>query len=115
MKVRGIKHAVVGEGSMSMMTRTVNFARAICAALLCVVLCCCGSVNPCFGAPQQPMAGQAGEFQHILSYGQSLSLEARAVNKWPTDLTIPSEQDVGLMFGSGVIPRGDECAGPIRR
>jgi hypothetical protein len=46
------------------------------------------------------------EFQHILTYGQSLSLGARAVNRWPTDLTIPPEQDVGLMFSSGVIPRG---------
>ena len=89
-----------------MMTRTVNFARAICAALLCVVLCGCGGGNPCSSAPQQPMAGQAGDFQHILSYGQSLSLGARAVKKWPTDLTIPPEQDVGLMFASGVIPRG---------
>src|ERR1700686_281414 len=91
---------------MAMMTPTVNFAGAICAALLCVVLCGCGGGNPCSSAPQQPMAGQAGDFQHILSYGQSLSLGARAVKKWPTDLTIPTEQDVGLMFSSGVIPRG---------
>lgn len=51
------------------------------------------------------MAVEASEFQHILSYGQSLSLGDRAVNRWPTDLTIPPEQDVGLMFASGVIPR----------
>ena len=59
-------------------------------------------------APPTPIAGAfvAGQFQHILRYGQSLSLGARAVNRWPTDLAIPPEQDVGLMFASGVIPRG---------
>src|SRR5271169_6843121 len=90
-----------------MMARTVNLAQAICAALLCIVLCCCGGPGRgCPVAPTQPMAGEAGDFQHILSYGQSLSLGARAVNRWPTDLTIPPERDVGLMFASGVIPRG---------
>jgi Carbohydrate esterase, sialic acid-specific acetylesterase len=91
-----------------MMAQTVDFARAICAALLCIVLCGCGRSGGGCPAPQQSTAGQvtAGEFQHILSYGQSLSLGARAVNRWPTDLTIPPEQDVGLMFASGVIPRG---------
>jgi hypothetical protein len=85
-----------------MMARTVDFARAIGAALLCMVLCCCGGGGGCSAAPQQAMAGA---FQHILSYGQSLSLGERAVNRWPTDLAIPPEQDVGLMFASGVIPR----------
>jgi hypothetical protein len=91
-----------------MITRTVNLAWAISAAVLCIVLCGCGSRGRCSVAPPTPIAGAfaTGEFQHILSYGQSLSLGARAVNRWPTDLTIPPEQDVGLMFGSGVIPRG---------
>jgi Carbohydrate esterase, sialic acid-specific acetylesterase len=90
-----------------MMTRTVNLARLIFIASLCIVLCGCGGGSRCV-APPQPAAGESmpGEYQHILSYGQSLSLGARAVNKWPTDLTIPPEQDVGLMFASGVIPRG---------
>ena len=88
------------------MARTVSFAQAIGAALLCIVLCCCGRGGGCTVAPQRPMTGEAGDFQHILSYGQSLSLGARAVNRWPTDLGIPPEQDVGLMFASGVIPRG---------
>ena len=90
-----------------MMARTVNLARTICAAVVCVGLCCCGGGGACSVAPQRQTTGEiAGEFQHILSYGQSLSLGARAVNRWPTDLTIPPEQDVGLMFASGVIPRG---------
>jgi len=91
-----------------MMTRTVNFARLIFIASLCIVLFGCGGGGNHCVAPPQPMAGDsiAGEYQHILSYGQSLSLGARAVNRWPTDLTIPPEQDVGLMFASGVIPRG---------
>jgi Carbohydrate esterase, sialic acid-specific acetylesterase len=91
-----------------MMTPIVNCAQAICATLLCIVLCSCGNGGRCSVPPQQPMSGEfvSGEFQHILSYGQSLSLGARAVNRWPTDLTIPPEQDVGLMFVSGVIPRG---------
>jgi hypothetical protein len=85
----------------------LNFVRATCPALLCLVLCCCGSGGGgCAAARQQRMAVEASEFQHILSYGQSLSLGERAVNRWPTDLTIPPEQDVGLMFASGVIPRG---------
>jgi len=90
-----------------MMTRTVNLARLIFIASLCIVLCGCGGGSRCV-APPQTIAGDsmAGEYQHIFSYGQSLSLGARAVNKWPTDLTIPPEQDVGLMFASGVIPRG---------
>jgi Carbohydrate esterase, sialic acid-specific acetylesterase len=104
--VRGPKNAIVRERSKSMMTRVVNLAWAICAALLCIVLCGCGDGGSCTVAPQPPMVSEAGEFQHILSYGQSLSLGARAVNRWPTDLTIPPEQDVGLMFASGVIPRG---------
>jgi Carbohydrate esterase, sialic acid-specific acetylesterase len=89
-----------------MMAQTVKFAWATCAALLCIVLCCCGGGLICSDAPQQPTAGAAGEFQQILSYGQSLSLGERAVNGWPNNLTIPPEQDVGFMFASGVIPRG---------
>jgi hypothetical protein len=96
------------EGSNSLMMRTVNFARLIFIASLCIVLFGCGGGGNHCVAPPQPMASDsiAGEYQHILSYGQSLSLGARAVNRWPTDLTIPPEQDVGLMFASGVIPRG---------
>jgi hypothetical protein len=52
------------------------------------------------------MAGDTSGFQHIISYGQSLSLGDRAVIQWPIDLAIPPEQDVGLMFASGSIPRG---------
>ena len=91
-----------------MMTRTMNFAQAMSVALLSIVLCRCGGGGSCSVAPRQPITGEfmAGEFQHILSYGQSLSLGERAVNRWPTDPTIPPEQDVGLMFASGVIPRG---------
>jgi hypothetical protein len=77
-EIRGAKNAVVRDGAQSMMTRTVNLARLIFIASLCILLRGCGGG----------------------------SLGARAVNKWPTDLTIPPEQDVGLMFASGVIPRG---------
>jgi lysophospholipase L1-like esterase len=41
--------------------------------------------------------------QHIISYGQSLSLGERSVNAFPSDNGIPSDyQDVGLMFSDGV-------------
>ena len=88
-----------------MITRTVNLT--ICVALVCSVLCGCGRPGRCSATPPTPIAGafEAGEFQHIISYGQSLSLGERAVNRWPIDLAIPPEQDVGLMFASGVIPR----------
>lgn len=91
-----------------MMARTVNFARLIVIASLGIVLCGCGGGGIHCVATPQSLAGDsmASEHQHILSYGQSLSLGACAVNRWPTDLTIPPEQDVGLMFASGVIPRG---------
>ena len=92
-----------------MMARIANSAGAMCAALLGMVLCGCGSgaiEDGCSVAQQQPMTADAGDFQQIISYGQSLSLGDRAVNLWPIDLTIPPEQDVGLMFASGVIPRG---------
>jgi Carbohydrate esterase, sialic acid-specific acetylesterase len=86
----------------------MNLTGAVCAVLLCIVLCGCGGDGKCSAPRPTPIAGAfvAGEFQHILSYGQSLSLGTRAVNGWPTNLTIPTEQDVGLMFASGVIPRG---------
>jgi hypothetical protein len=84
----------------------VNFVRAMCAAVLSIVLCCCGRGGGCAVASQQRVAVKASEFQHILSFGQSLSLGDRAVERWPTDLTIPPEKDVGLMFASGAIPRG---------
>lgn len=91
-----------------MMTRTVDLTGTIYAALICIVLCGCGRPGRCSATPPTPIVGAfaAGEFQHILSYGQSLSLGERAVNQWPIDLAIPPEQDVGLMFASGVIPRG---------
>lgn len=87
----------------------MNCWQTLLAALLAIVLCSCGGGdNGCSIAPQGRIAGGfvSGEFQHILSYGQSLSLGARAVNGWPRELSIPAEQDVGLMFESGVVPRG---------
>lgn len=45
------------------------------------------------------------EYQHILSYGQSLSLGERAEIAWPTDLSLPDDyQPVGLMFAGGTRP-----------
>ena len=88
--------------------RTLNFAQAIFAALLATGLCSCGGGGGCAAATQQRTGSEfeSGDVQHILSYGQSLSLGEHAVNLWPTNLTIPAEQDVGFMFESGVIPRG---------
>ena len=91
------------------MAGKVKVAGPIWAALLCIILCSCGSTggeDECSIAPQQQMTGNTSEFQHIISYGQSLSLGDRAVIRWPIDLAIPPEQDVGLMFASGSIPRG---------
>lgn len=105
----GPKNAVVHEASNSMTVRNVDLALSICAGLLCILLCSCGGIggdDECSIAPQQQVAGDTSEFQHIISYGQSLSLGDRAVIRWPVDLAIPPEQDVGLMFASGSIPRG---------
>lgn len=45
------------------------------------------------------------EVHHIITYGQSLSLGERAVNSFPSDLTLPGGyQDVGLMFAGGTRP-----------
>lgn len=89
-----------------MTARSLCVARAACVALLCIAQCGCGGSPPCSVAPQQSSTGRSDELHHILSYGQSLSLGARSVKRWRTDLTIPAEQDVGFMFSSGVIPRG---------
>jgi hypothetical protein len=50
-----------------------------------------------------------GGTQHIISYGQSLSLGERSVIAFPSENTIPNDyQDVGLMFADGVRSLGGQ-------
>lgn len=45
--------------------------------------------------------------QHIISYGQSLSVGERATVAFPGDLSLPTDyEDVGLMFSDGVRSAG---------
>jgi len=99
-----------------MMARTVNLARTICAAVVCVGLCCCGGGGTCSVAPLRQTAGEmAGEFQHIPSYGQSLSLGARGES-----MADRSHHPARARRGPHVRKRCNsarchECAGPVRR
>jgi Carbohydrate esterase, sialic acid-specific acetylesterase len=53
--------------------------------------------------------------QHIISYGQSLSLGERSVVAFPSDNSIPSDrQDVGLMFADGVRSLGGQELVPFK-
>lgn len=73
-----------------------TFFFVLCAAFL---LSACSSGNGSNGT------------QHIISYGQSLSVGERAVVSYPSDLTLPTDyQDVGLMFADGVRSLGNAAA-----
>ncbi len=54
--------------------------------------------EPATSAPEQIAT------QHVITYGQSLSLGERSVNGYPNDLTIPAGADIGLMFAGGTRP-----------
>ena len=71
---------------------------ALIAGLACTG--CGGNVTsePATSAPE-PLTTQ-----HVITYGQSLSLGERAVNGYPNDLTTPAGADVGLMFAGGTRP-----------
>lgn len=73
--------------------------KAIAALLVCVALTACSGGDTGNGT------------QHIISYGQSLSLGERSVVAFPDDLTLPTDyQDVGLMFADGVRSTGSTAA-----
>lgn len=68
-------------------------------ALSLTMLTACGS------------GSSGGGTQHIISYGQSLSVGERAVVAFPSDLSLPTDyQDVGLMFADGVRSLGNTAA-----
>jgi Carbohydrate esterase, sialic acid-specific acetylesterase len=53
--------------------------------------------------------------QHIISYGQSLSLGVRSVVSYPNNPTLPNDyQDVGLMFADGVRSLGGQPLVPFK-
>lgn len=67
--------------------------KLILSAAVLLILCACSS-------PHIPVP-----VEHVISYGQSLSLGARAVMDFPIDDTIPNNyQNVGLMFKGGTRP-----------
>jgi hypothetical protein len=75
-------------------------------------------LTACNGAASIPVASpQSNSLAppltlHLITYGQSLSLGARAVNDYPTDLSIPSDdQQVGMMFKGGTRP--DDLSGLV--
>jgi len=73
---------------------------------LASALAACGG-----GGDSAPPKPQPVSYQHIISYGQSLSLGGASWNAYPTDQSIPAEDpSVGLMFVSGVLPRGSMAA-----
>jgi Carbohydrate esterase, sialic acid-specific acetylesterase len=60
--------------------------------------------------------GSSGDgTQHIISYGQSLSLGVRSVVSYPDNPTLPNDyQDVGLMFADGVRSLGGQPLVPFK-
>lgn len=74
-------------------------SRLLITLLAALTLTACGS-------------GSSGDgTQHIISYGQSLSLGERSVNNFPADNTLPTDyQDVGLMLFDGVRSLGNTAA-----
>ena len=60
-------------------------------------------VSPLKAEVIAPIVTSVAGTQHIISYGQSLSLGERSVISYPSNTNIPSDyQDVGLMFGDGI-------------
>lgn len=72
--------------------------RILCLVFVALLAGCGGGGDP----------GSSGtQYQHVIAYGQSLSLGGASWDAYPTDQTIPAEDgSVGLMFASGVLPRG---------
>lgn len=73
----------------------------LAAAALAVLTACSGS----------DQGSSSGGTQHIISYGQSLSLGERSVVSYPDNLSLPTDyQNVGLMFADGVRSTGGTSA-----
>lgn len=67
------------------------------------------------GGDATPAPGPATAVQHIISYGQSLSLGERSEDGWPADLTMPTDYvDVGFMFADGIRSTGAASLVPFR-
>jgi hypothetical protein len=78
--------------------------KGICLASIFSVLSACGG-----GSSPTSMAvikAVPPATEHLLTYGQSLSLGTRAVVNYPTDMSIPAgdDENVGLMFAGGTKP-----------
>lgn len=88
---------------------STNVAHWFLASILLLLAACGGAqsdpISPIQGSPVQPAAPAPQIVQHIITYGQSLSLGERAVNAFPNDLTLPGGyRDVGMMFVGGTRP-----------
>jgi Carbohydrate esterase, sialic acid-specific acetylesterase len=67
----------------------------------CLLLAACGGG----GQPQPGGAIPPPHTEAVISYGQSLSLGARATVNYPSDLSIPPDtENVGMMFVGGTRP-----------
>jgi Carbohydrate esterase, sialic acid-specific acetylesterase len=78
--------------------------KTLSTIILTTILAACGGSG-----------GNGDGTQHIISYGQSLSLGVRSVNAFPSDNTIPNDyQNVGLMFADGVRSLGGQPLIPFK-
>ena len=69
------------------------------------------AVTPATSVTPVVSSAPTGGTQHIISYGQSLSLGERSVNAFPSDNGLPGGyQNVGLMFADGVRSSGGTSA-----
>lgn len=79
--------------------KPVKTVSMLMLAILAITLTACGA------------GSDGGGTQHIISYGQSLSLGERSVVAFPDNPTLPNDyQDVGLMFADGVRSLGNTPA-----
>ena len=94
----------------------MSSVRRIFAWLVLFVLAACGGGGGGSDAPgATPVAAAPAPAQHIIAYGQSLSLGERSQNGWPGDLALPADYvDVGLMFSDGILSLGVGPLGPFR-
>lgn len=109
----GLYRTVRPSDGSAMMRAVLSVLGIVALVIAALLLAACGgsqgpAAMPVTGdyAPQT-LVQERPVVEHVISYGQSLSLGERSVVAYPTDLRIPGPDDyadVGLMFAGGTRP-----------